>query len=239
MLPIIKKTFFVLVLFIIAPIIVMTTNWQWQPESLNAVSHYLFWLTETAGVPWALLTCLFFTLLFALLLKVRSKIQIVKLILILVIAMVVGQLVKSAIKTYTAESRPFVLWIEAEYSIQDEYFYSLPRSERKEIIKEYIYQSPKIPHWLYKHWCNETGYTFPSGHTLFAATWAFLALMLLNFKRHYFVISIIIAWVILIEISRLDLGMHRPIDLIVGAIIAWPVALLSYYLARRWQIIKE
>lgn len=239
MLPTIKKSFFVLVLFLISPIIVMMINWQWHPESINRISEYLFWFTETAGVPWAVLTCLFFTLILAIFMKLNSKKQIVKLILVLVLAMFVGQLIKSVVKTYTAESRPFVLWIETEYRVQDEYFYSLPRSERKEIIKEYISQSPKIPHWLYEHWRNETGYTFPSGHTLFAATWAFLVLMLLNFKRHYIVISTVIAWVILIEISRLGLGMHRPIDLIVGAIIAWPVALLSYYLARLWQIIKE
>lgn len=234
-----KKIFVTLILFLVVPIAVIAYNWQWQPDSLTSSDRYLFWLTETAGVPWAILTCLFFTLSFIFLLNVKSKRQMIKLILVLIIAMIVGQAIKSAIKTYTAESRPFVLWIEKQYSVKDEYFYSLPRAERKQIITEYVAQSSQIPNWLYQHWRNETGYTFPSGHTLFAATWAFLALLLLNFKRHYIFIGTSIAWVILIEISRLTLGMHRPIDLIVGAIIALPVALLSYYLAKRWRIIEK
>ena len=31
------------------------------------------------------------------------------------------------------------------------------------------------PAWLVHHYENETGYSFPSGHTIFAATWLMLA----------------------------------------------------------------
>ncbi|RKS87714.1 phosphatidylglycerophosphatase [Orbus hercynius] len=239
MLSIIKKTLITLAIFLITPITIIAINWQWQPETLNSTSKYLFWITETAGVPWALLSCVFFALLFALCLKLKSPKQLAKLLIILVVAMLLGQAIKSVVKTYTADSRPFVLWIESKYNVDDEYFYSLSRSDRREILKQYIAHSPEIPKWLYQHWRSETGYTFPSGHALFAATWAFLALTLLNFKRYQTIICIIIAWAVLIEMSRIVLGMHRPIDVIVGSIIAWFIAMLSYYLAKRWQLIKE
>jgi len=158
---------------------------------------------------------------------------------VLAISVLLGQTIKSIVKNYTAESRPFVLWIEKNYQVDDKYFYSLPRDERQQIIKQYIYQSPKIPNWLYQHWRNETGYTFPSGHTLFAATWAFLALAFLSFKRHRIVIILMITWAVLIEISRITLGMHHPIDVLSGSILAWLIALLAYYFASKLQLLKE
>lgn len=238
MLSVIKQSLITLAIFLVTPIVIIAINWQWQPESLNNTSEYLFWLTETAGKPWAVLTCVFFVIAFMIILQIKSKMQFIKLLLIFIIAIGLGQLIKSVIKNYTADSRPYVLWIEQNYQIDDDYFYSLPRNERQEIIKMHVYHSPQIPNWLYKHWRNETGYSFPSGHALFAATWAFLALLLLNLKRHYICSSLVIAWAILIEISRIALGMHRPIDVIVGSAIAWGIALFCYYLAIKWRVIK-
>lgn len=236
---VIKKTLVTLAIFLITPIVIIAINWQWQPQSLNSMSKYLFWLTQTAGIPWAILTCAFFPVLFAICLKIKSKVQFIKLVLILAMAILLGQLFKTVIKSYTADSRPFVIWIEKNHHIDDKYFYSLPRSEREAVIEQYVYQSPEIPNWLFQHWKNETGYTFPSGHTLFAATWAFLALLFLNFKRGQNVIGFIIAWAVFIEISRLALGMHHPIDLICGSILAWAIALFTYYVALKWRVIKR
>lgn len=238
MLSMIKKTLVFLALFFVVPVVVLVMNYQWSPESLTKVSQILFWFTETAGTPWAVLSCVFFALVFACCLKVKSKANVIKLVLILAFAILSGQVVKSAVKRYTAEPRPYVLWLEKTYQVDHDYFYSLPGSERKDIIKQNIHQSSQIPKWLYQHWRNETGYSFPSGHTLFATTWAFLALVLLGFKRHRILVSIITAWAVLIELSRIDLGMHHPLDLISGAILAWVIALLCYYLARKWKVVE-
>ncbi|WP_392563888.1 phosphatase PAP2 family protein [Orbus wheelerorum] len=239
MLPVIKKSFVTLVIFLIVPTFLIVIGWQWQPEALNSSSQYLFWLTQMAGMPWALLTCVILPLVFAFCLRITSLRKFIILLIILALSVLVGQGIKSVVKNYTAESRPFVLWIEKSYQVDDDYFYSLPRDERQQIIKQYVYLSPKIPNWLYQHWRNETGYTFPSGHTLFAATWAFLALIFLNFKRHRIIIILMIMWAILIEISRLALGMHHPIDVISGSILAWLIALLTYYCAAKLHLLEE
>ncbi|MDA4825234.1 phosphatase PAP2 family protein, partial [Enterobacter kobei] len=40
-----------------------------------------------------------------------------------------------------------------------------------------------IPTFLRKHWQKETGFAFPSGHTMFAASWALLGVGLLWPRR--------------------------------------------------------
>lgn len=223
-----RKSLLILIILLITPLIFLTINWHWQPELLNNYSYYFYWLTETAGSPWSIITCVFFSLIFVLCLKKESKIWLIKLILILAVAIVAGQIIKSGIKNFMAEPRPYVLWMADKYQISDKYFYSLPRSERQELLQVYLQPSSAVPNWLYQHWRTETGYSFPSGHTLFAVTWAFLAFFLLNFKRSYFIIGLIIAWAILVQISRFILGMHYPIDVICSTFIGWMIALFTY-----------
>lgn len=222
------KSLLILIILLITPLIFLTINWHWQPELLNNYSYYFYWLTETAGSPWSIITCVFFSLIFVLCLKKESKIWLIKLILILAVAIVAGQIIKSGIKNFMAEPRPYVLWMADKYQISDKYFYSLPRMERQALLQVYLQPSSAVPNWLYEHWRTETGYSFPSGHTLFAVTWAFLVFFLLNFKRSYFIIGLIIAWAILVQISRFILGMHYPIDVICSTFIGWMIALFTY-----------
>lgn len=238
MLLIFRNSLFVLGIFLIIPLVMLTTNWHWQPESLSQFSKYLYWVTETAGSPWSIITCGFFTILFALALKIKSPIPFLKLVVILAIAVIAGQLIKSVVKNYTSEPRPYVLWMADNYKVDDNYFYSLTKVEKQNILKDHFQQSDTIPNWLYRHWCNETGYSFPSGHTLFAVTWAFLAVFLLNFKRSYLIISAIIIWGVLVQISRLALGMHHPIDVISSSLIGWFLSLLTYFIIIKCQRLK-
>ncbi|MWP50178.1 MULTISPECIES: phosphatase PAP2 family protein [unclassified Gilliamella] len=234
---VIKKTIAILAIFLVVPLVIIAINWHWQPTSLNNTSKYLFLVTETASFPWAIITSAILFLVFYLLLPNKTKI--ILLWLLLVSAILSGQIIKSLLKSQTTESRPYVLWMADEFNITDQQFYSLTDLEKKEIIYQLLNNSTTIPSWLSKHWQHETGYSFPSGHTLFAVTWAFLALMLLKFKQHYIIITSAIIWSILIEISRLLLGMHRPIDLITSILIAWIISLICYFYAKKWHIVDK
>ena len=233
---VIKKTIAVLIIFLIIPLSVTAVNWQWQPTSINSTSEYFFWLTETASFPWAIITSGLLFVLFCLLLANKTK-KTILLLLILVSAMLGGQIIKSLIKQQTAESRPYVLWLAKEYHFNDKQFYSQTRAERKATIEQLLANSNTIPNWLAQHWQNETGYAFPSGHTLFAATWAFLAIALLSFKRHFLIVNAIIIWSLLIETSRLLLGMHSAYDLILGIVLAWVISVIYCFYARKWHIV--
>ena len=77
------------------------------------------------------------------------------------------------------------------------------------------------------------GYSFPSGHSQNTAT-LFTWLALIIKKRWFTILSLIL--VFLVMISRLYLGVHYPIDVVVGASLGWGV---SYYLFRKLDQLKH
>lgn len=68
-----------------------------------------------------------------------------------------------------------------------------------------------------------TGYSFPSGHTQGASTF-WISLMLHVKKRFLYILGIVL--ILLVGISRLYLGVHRPVDVICGLLLAlvWVLA---------------
>lgn len=236
---IIKKTIATLAIFLIIPLVIIAINWHWQPESLNNTSKFFFVITETASFPWAIITSFVLFILFCLLLNIKTTKKIVLIGILLAGAILTGQMIKAVIKSQTAESRPYVLWMNKQYQLSDDKFYSLAKSEKKQLIDQLLTNSNMIPTWLRQHWQNETGYSFPSGHTLFAVTWAFLAVTLLGFKRHSIVVYMLIIWALLIEISRLCLGMHSPVDLLCGVLVAWIISLICYFYAQKYHIVDN
>ncbi|MCW2482857.1 phosphatase PAP2 family protein, partial [Candidatus Symbiopectobacterium sp. NZEC135] len=116
----------------------------------------------------------------------------------------------------------------------ERYFYSLPRPERARLVAEQLNAQTQIPEWLRAHWQFETGFAFPSGHTLFAATWALLAVGLLWARRHYKTVVVLMVWASGVMGSRLVLGMHWPQDLIAATLMSWVLVVLACTLAQRW-----
>lgn len=236
---VIKKTIAPLAILLVVPLVIIAINWHWQPESLNKTSKYFFLITETASFPWAIITSTVFFIVFCLLLPNKTKTKIIVLWFCLVCAILGGQIIKTIIKSQTAESRPYVLWMAKEFHLSDKQFYLLPKLEKQQLISENLINSNVIPKWLGNHWQNETGYSLPSGHTLFSTTWAFLAITLLGFRRHYIIVNAIVVWALLIEISRLSLGMHSPIDLLFGILLAWMISLICYFYSQKWHIVDR
>ncbi|MBI9401106.1 phosphatase PAP2 family protein [Escherichia coli] len=86
---------------------------------------------------------------------------------------------------------------------------------------------------LRSHWQKETGFAFPSGHTMFAASWALLAVGLLWPRRRTLTIAILLVWATGVMGSRLLLGMHWPRDLVVATLISWALVAVATWLAQR------
>lgn len=128
-------------------------------------------------------------------------------------AMLIGQGIKSMIKDRVQEPRPFVVWLEQNHGVDEKYFYSLHSKQRSVLVAELSQGENLVPIWLSKHWQFETGFAFPSGHTLFAATWALLGVGLLWPRRHYKTVVLLMLWAAGVMGSRLMLGMHWPRDL--------------------------
>lgn len=66
-------------------------------------------------------------------------------------------------------------------------------------------------------------FSFPSGHTLHAVVFSFVAL-----SYFPFLMPIVLPFAILVGISRVVLGLHYPSDVLAGALLGWTIAYLSF-----------
>lgn len=228
-----KRTTIGAALLLIMPMIIWVSGWQWQPEYNGLWLRVLFWITETVTSPWGILTSIVLSIWFLWCLRFRLK-PALGLLVIMAITVLLGQGIKSVIKEWVQESRPYVVWLEKNHQVDDSYFYSLPRKERAELVKTQLEDQAQIPQWLRSHWQFETGFAFPSGHTLFAATWALLGVGLLWARRHYKTVVLLMLWASGVMGSRLALGMHWPQDLVVATLISGLLVIVASWLAQRW-----
>ncbi|MGQ0286127.1 phosphatase PAP2 family protein [Pasteurellaceae bacterium 22721_9_1] len=215
-------------LLCLVPLFAWIFSWQWNGDAnLTSFDYFLYWITETGSVPYALITCVFFVFLFLPLFP--TKTQWISAVLIMVVSMIVTQGIKTAAKTVFAEPRPYVVALTQQSDISEDYFYDQTRDQRAEIVNQFYVDKADVPTWLVKHRANETGYSFPSGHTIFAASWLLLAVGFTQIVgRHPFFTLGMLLWAVLMLVSRLRLGMHHPIDLLVSTLLAWLVHLVLF-----------
>lgn len=231
MIDIVKRTGVGALLLMIIPLTVWALGWRWQPEGAGPLLHALFWLTETVTSPWGILTSALLCGWFLWCLRFRLRPALL-LLVIIVAAILLGQYSKSSIKEMVQEPRPYVLWLERTHGVNDEAFYTLNRAGRSAEVNRVLQNDSTLPVWLKQHWAFETGFAFPSGHTMFAASWALLAVGLLWPRRHYKTVVLLMLWAAGVMTSRLVLGMHWPRDLAVapwsaGCWWRWPAGAYS------------
>lgn len=235
MLSIAKRTLAGAVILLVMPVCVLLSGWRWSPDNNALFSPWLkasYWVTETVTQPWGIITHLILWGWFLWCLRFRLRAALM-LLLILAAVIMAGQGVKSWIKHQVQAPRPYVVWLEKNHNIPVDTFYTLKRKQRSALVAEQLADQAAIPVWLRHHWQNETGFAFPSGHTMFAATWALLAIGLLWPRRRTVTIVLITGWAILVMGSRLVLGMHWPRDLIMATTLSWLLVTVACWLAQR------
>ena len=212
-------------LLCLVPFFIWGISYQWHGNSqLTEADYWLYLLTETGSVPYALITCVLFALLFAFLFK--NPKQWILGVIVMGISVIATQAAKTGAKALFEEPRPFTVYLAEQTHSTPENFYKNDRTLRAEMAKNFYSMDAITPAWLVHHYENETGYSFPSGHTIFAATWLMLGVgftQLLgnrSFKAKLLVAGIAV-WGLLMLISRVRLGMHYPIDLLVATLLAW------------------
>lgn len=233
MLEIAKRTGMGALVLIILPLLVWVSGWQWHPDDQAGWWRLMYWVTQTVTAPWGSITSAVLLAWFLWCLRYRLK-PALGLACILAAMLVAGQGLKSAIKDRVQEPRPYVLWLEHSYAIDDRAFYALPRKARSALVEQQLQDRQHIPSWLRRHWQHETGFAFPSGHTIFAVTWALLGVGLLWPRRHVVSVALMLLWAEMVMVSRLILGMHWPRDLIVGTLLGWLIITLGCWLVQRW-----
>ncbi|MFU2317002.1 phosphatidylglycerophosphatase B [Rahnella sp. PCH160] len=233
MLDIARRTAFGAVLLLLMPAAVWLSGWLWTPGENSAVLRALFWVTETVSKPWGILTTMLLCAWFLWCLRFRLK-PAIGLLLILSVTLLAGQFVKDYIKGEVREPRPYVAWLGTSHEMDVSAFYAQKSKLRAEQVKTLLGDNVQIPHWLNKSWQNDTGYAFPSGHTMFAASWALLGIGLLWRRKHYKTVTFLMVWAVTVMGSRLMLGMHWPRDLMASVGISWILVTLACWLTERY-----
>lgn len=233
MVKIAQRTTLGMLLLLIMPLGVWISGWQWQPDQSGAFLRVLFWMTETVTRPWGTLTSIILSAWVLWCLRFRFKPALL-LIIFMNGAILAGQYTKSFIKEQVQEPRPYVVWLEKRHNISETQFYQLNRQGRSEMVSTLLANDTQLPTWLKRHWAFETGFAFPSGHTLFAASWALLVIGLLWPRRRIITVLALFAWATMVMGSRLLLGMHWPRDLVAATLISWVLVTCATWLAQRF-----
>ncbi len=143
----------------------------------------------------------------------------------------VAQINEHFIKEQIKAPRPNIEWLSEFNKFSLEEMYSLhSKKERTEYLKNVIAETNQssivlgdmeVQPIIWKHWLKETGYSFPSGHSVNAFLMAFLIsyIFLLRFSwfNKYGVVTIYLI-ALLIAYSRVLLGVHTNLDISLGAL---------------------
>lgn len=211
-----------------------------QPSSLWASPS--IWITESGGKYGTALilvvTCVFYTRFME---GTRNKMItfVLTLLKLLVVIGVFAYLNEHAIKLALRRSRPSHEFIversQGQLSLQQ--LYALDHTGRYELLQSAISNNPDAFHEIHphilSHWLEETGYSFPSGHSFNGFLLAYiLSFSLLHSRsatgRKLYVLPLI--WAALVAISRVALGAHTAWDVSFGALTGIFVAfLLMHY----------
>lgn len=207
---------------------VMISGWHWQmKDHYTDWDHLLFLVTQSGtAVTYAFITCVVFATVLSVL--ARTKMSWMLVFFTAFILLVGTQAVKTGLKSFYKEPRPYTAFL-VDNHVDLESFYESSRADRKMIVEDVLLGHDEMPNYLKKHWAKETGYSFPSGHAAFAVCWLMLFILILPMTRlcDYIAVGIIAIWSALMIISRLVLGMHFPIDVLVS-ILYVPIVCLLY-----------
>lgn len=211
----------------LVPIFAWLSGWHWNEQiTFSKYDYALYLLTESGSTPYALITCALFALLFGVFFRNRK--QWIVAVIIMATSIAITQGLKSGLKTLFAEPRPYVSYVAEQTQTSTENFYQQSRQARSEFVKNFYQTQPNTPSWLKNHYKNEVGYSFPSGHAIFAASWLMLAVGFAQLvgKKNLsgkIMIGLVAIWASLMLISRLRFGMHHPIDLFASITVAWVI----------------
>jgi len=149
-----------------------------------------------------------------------------------------AQLNEFFIKEQLKIERPNIRYLNENKSFDSHAFYALKsKDERRVYLDKYLeskgadfitFNNEPLHPDVLKHWLHETGYSFPSGHSVNAFLLASLMMYILQliftqlaYRLFY---SIPFAWATLVALSRVILGVHSPTDVTIGAIMGSAVA---------------
>lgn len=154
---------------------------------------------------------------------------------------------ENIIKPNFAVARPNMIALTEAGALEPEIddpaeFYALgDKSARRDYLEEKLEEldEPALAPLVRDHWAYETGYSFPSGHSTAAITFATLmAALALTWMSGWRLTVLRVAvpiWALCVVYSRVLLTVHSPVDVTVGALAGIGWGLLGFAFVR-WAV---
>ena len=176
----------------------------------DSTGLFFYLLTGSAGNPGFLLTVSLFCLI-PLVFRL-SKQASLRLLIQFAILLILSFAAKTGLKYLTEVPRPYTYQLQSLGMIDSATdFYLLSDKEKAIAVQS---AQGAVSSWRTSHWQGETNYSFPSGHTIFAAVcvmfWGGFFLQ----RRQFLPVTLLLLWGTGVGISRIWLGMHWPTDLL-------------------------
>lgn len=200
-------------LLLTTPILFVLSGWQWRPDAITTSTWLatLYGITLTGSFPSGIFTATILTIWLA------SDIhQTKRWYFVLMVLLIMGftQASKSVLKHAFALPRPYISTAMQHNQERITQFYASTKSTQKSMIAAAYTNTPQ---YIVKDREKEIAYRFPSGHTIFAASWALLFAAFAHTRRKVVIVTI---WASAVMASRVWLGMHTPSDLAASVILA-------------------
>jgi phosphatidylglycerophosphatase B len=184
------------------------------------VNHWVgfsyHWLSESAGKQLFLFTIALLCLL-PLWLRCSRK-EALQLWVQFAVILLLSFAIKTGLKQVTEVPRPYVSQLHQLAlvdSVSD--FYQLDNVSKQSTVDS---AEGRVTEWRLMSWRDETNYSMPSGHTIFAAVCIVFWGGFLFSRKRYLSTSLLIIWGVGVGYSRIWIGMHWPQDLVVSMISA-------------------
>jgi phosphatidylglycerophosphatase B len=216
------------------PLFAWGIHWSWNANDQSALLWWFYLLTQTVSKPFGFITSALMLFVLIYTLNIRRG-EWLKFALVMLLPVIVGQVAVSEIKKTNQEPRPYVVWLSQTDTEIDRHFYQDAPVQRQQLITQRLVNNTQIPDWQKQHWLQQVDPAFPSGHTIFAATWALMAVALLVARGRWLLASVVVIWAYGVIISRLALGMHWPGDLFTSIMIALYLSLPAVWWWLRWR----